>query len=298
MENSDKKIGFIGLGKMGAGICGNIQKAGFELSVYNRTQSKMEPFVKAGAFGCKTPKETAERSDIVLTSLMDDQSVLDTVLGETGILAGLKPGGIHICLTTIRVKTAEKLENMHQEKGCIYLAGPVVGRPEAAESGELRTFLSGNSSAIENCQSVIGSYTSMNMPVGDTAVPATAMKVCANYIALTQIEMMGEIYAFAEKRGLNPDLIQMMFRLIYAEPTFHMYAEKIKNRDFDDAGFELIGGLKDVSIFEEAFTDVGAIPSIARIVKDKLVTAVAHGMGHKDWSATYEITRLQAGLKD
>lgn len=298
MVNLDQKIGFIGLGKMGAGICSNIQKAGYALSVYNRTQSKMDPFVKAGAFGCKTPKETAARSDIVLTSLMDDQSVLDSVMGETGILAGLKPGGIHICLTTIRVKTAEKLEKMHQENGCIYIAGPVVGRPEAAKSGELKTFLSGDSSAIESCKAVIESYTSMSMPVGDTAIAATSMKVCANYIALTQIELMGEIYAFAEKRGLNIDLIQMMLQLIYAEPTLQMYAEKIKNRDFDDAGFELIGGLKDVSIFEDAFTDVCVIPGIAKIVKDKMVTAVAHGMGHKDWSATYEITRLQAGLKD
>lgn len=296
--NLDKKIGFIGLGKMGAGICSNIQKAGFALSVYNRTQSKMEPFVKAGAFGCKTPKETAERSDIVLTSLMDDQSVLDAVSGETGILAGLKPGGIHICLTTIRVKTAEKLERMHREEGCIYLAGPVVGRPEAASAGKLKTFLSGDSSAIESCQPVIESYTSLNMVVGDTAVAGTSMKVCANYIALTQIEMMGEIYAFAEKRGLNPDVIQRMLQMIYAEPTLQMYAEKIKNRNFDDAGFELVGGFKDVSIFEDAFTDVCAIPSIAKIVKDKMVTALALGMGHKDWSATYEITRLQAGLKD
>ncbi len=78
------KIGFIGLGKMGAGICSNIQKAGFELSVYNRTQSKMEPFVKAGAFGCRTPKETAEMSDIVLTSLMDDQSMFDDVTEVSG----------------------------------------------------------------------------------------------------------------------------------------------------------------------------------------------------------------------
>ena len=120
MVNVDKKIGFIGLGKMGAGICSNVQRAGFELSVYNRTQSKMAPFVKTGAFGCKTPKETAERSDIVLTSLMDDQSMLDAVTGESGILAGLKKGGIHICLTTISVKTAEKLESLHRENGCTY----------------------------------------------------------------------------------------------------------------------------------------------------------------------------------
>lgn len=285
-------------GKNGPGICSNIQKTGFELSVFNRTQSKMEPFVKAGANGCQSPNEVATKSDVVLTSLMDDESVLDAVKGENGILAGLKKGGIHICLTTISVNTAEKLEKLHHQEECIYLSGPVVGRPDAAAAGELKTFLSGNEAAIESCKNVLESYTSLVIPVGSTASEAISMKVCANYLAMTQIELMGELYTFAEKSGLNTDLLQMIFQMAFAEPTLKMYAEKIKNRDFDVAGFDLVAGLKDVSIYEDAFTNVQTIPSIAKIVKDKLVTAVAHGMGQKDWSAIYEITRLQAGLKD
>jgi len=292
------KIGFIGLGKMGAGICSNIQKAGFELSVYNRTQSKMEPFVKAGALGCKSPKEVATKSDIIFTSLMDDQSMIGVVTGESGILDGLKEGGVHTCLTTISVKMAEKLESLHREKGCIYLSGPVLGRPDAAATGELKTFLSGDADAIESCKPVIKSYTTMAFPVGNKAAEAISMKVCANYMVISIIEMMGEIYTFAEKSELNADMLQMMFQMAFAEPVMKMYAEKIKNRDFDEAGFDLVGGLKDVTIYEDAFTNVQAIPGIARIVKDKLVTAVAHGMGLKDWSAVYEITRMQAGLKD
>jgi len=152
----------------------------------------MEPFVKAGAFGCKTPQETAERSDIVLTSLMDDQSMLDAVTGESGILAGLKKGGIHICLTTISVKAAEKLERLHRKNGCIYLSGPVVGRPDAAAEGKLKTFLSGDVDAIERCKPLVESYTAMALPIGSTASEAIAMKICANYMAITQLEMMGD----------------------------------------------------------------------------------------------------------
>lgn len=297
MENK-LKVGFIGLGKMGAGICNNIQKAGFELSVYNRTQTKMEPFVKAGAFGCKTPKEVAERSDIVLTSLMDDQSIFDTTTGKFGILSGLKKGGIHICLTTINVKTAEILEKLHCENGCTYLSGPVVGRPDVAAEGKLKTFMSGDLNAIESCKPLVESYTAMVLSIGSAASEAISMKVCANYMAISQMEMMGELYTFAEKSGLNLDILQMMFQMAFAEPTLRMYAEKIKNRDFDKAGFDLVGGLKDVKIYEEAFINVYAIPSIAKIVKDKMITAMAYGMGDKDWSATYEITRLQAGLNN
>lgn len=292
------KVGFIGLGKMGAGICNHIQMAGFELSVYNRTQTKMAPFVSAGAFGCDNPKELAERSDIVLTSLMDDQSMIDTTTGELGILAGLKKGGIHICLTTINVETAKRLEKLHRENGCSYLSGPVVGRPDVAAEGKLKTFISGDPNAIESCKPLFESYAAMVLPIGNNASEAISMKVCANYMAISQIEMMGELYTFAEKSGLNLDILQMMFQMAFSEPTLKMYAEKIKNRDFDDAGFDLVGGLKDVKIYEEAFTNVYAIPSIAKIVKDKMVTALAYGMGNKDWSTTYEITRQQAGLKN
>jgi len=298
MPNLNKKVGFIGLGKMGSGICSNIQKAGFELSVYNRTKSKMEPFVKAGAFECKSPKELAERSDIVLTSLMDDQSVLDIVSGDEGILAGLKPGGIHIGTTTIHPKTSEKLAEIHQAKGCHYVTGPVLGRPDAAAAGELTTFLSGDVEVIEKCKEVYDCYTISAINVGTSPGAANTMKICANYLAITQIEMMGEIYAFAEKSGLNTDFVLMAFHMAFASPVLKMYAEKIKNRDFDGPGFDLIGGLKDVNVYEQAFNDVGVIPGIAKVVKDKLVMAVAHGLEKKDWSATYEMTRLQSGLKD
>ncbi|MDD9301830.1 MAG: NAD(P)-dependent oxidoreductase [Desulfobacter sp.] len=292
------RIGFVGLGKMGAGICANIQKAGFALSVYNRTQSKTNPFVTAGAFGCKTPKEVASRSDIVLTSLMDDQFMLDAVTGESGILAGLKKGGIHICLTTISVNAAQELERLHRKKGCVYLSGPVVGRPDAAAAGKLKTFISGDLDAIEICKLLVEKYTSMVLPMGTRASKAISMKICANYMVISQMEMMGEVYTFAEKSGLHLDMLQMMFEMAFAESTLKMYAEKIKNRDFEDAGFDLAGGLKDLKIYEEAFTNVYTIPGIGKIVKDKMVTAMAMGMGKNDWSTTYEITRLEAGLKN
>ena len=92
-------IGFIGLGKMGAGMCANIQRGNFPVTVYNRTRTKAKPFEKKGAVITDSPREVAGNSDIVLTSLMDDASVLEMCTGENGLLAGLRPGGIHIGLS-------------------------------------------------------------------------------------------------------------------------------------------------------------------------------------------------------
>lgn len=218
------------------------------------------------------------------------------MLGDDGILAGLRPGAIHVGTTTVLPRTAVKLGELHRQAGSRYVSGPVLGRPDAAASGELRTFLSGDVSAIEACSALVAAYASFAISMGEDPAASMAMKICANYIVATQIELMGEVYAFAEKSGLPLDFLVMAFHSTFAEPTLKMYAEKIRNRDFDSPGFDLSGGLKDLGLFQRAFADVGAVPGLANVAKDKLIVAMAHGLAHKDWSATYEISRLLAGL--
>ena len=101
MKKDIRKVGFIGLGKMGNPIAMNILKAGYDLTVYNRTPEKMKPLLSLGAKGASSPLEAARGADVVITCLMDDQTELDCTSGEDGLLAGLKPGGIHIGTATI-----------------------------------------------------------------------------------------------------------------------------------------------------------------------------------------------------
>ena len=96
-------VACIGLGRMGSGIAGNIQKHGFPLTVHNRTSGKSKPFASAGAQVARTPREAAASAEIVVTNLMDDASVLETMTGENGILAGMRPDSIHIGTTTIKI---------------------------------------------------------------------------------------------------------------------------------------------------------------------------------------------------
>lgn len=299
MQQNTLNIGFIGLGKMGAGICSNIQKAGFPLIVYNRTRAKTERFANEGAIIANSPREVAQNSDIILTSIMDDASLLDICNREDGIFAGLKPGTIHIGLTTILPSTSNTLEEMHKEKSCHYIAGPIAGRPDAAEAGKLVSFLGGESQAIETSRPLISSYSETILPVGDIPGTASAMKICANYMMMTQLVMLGEIFTFADKRGLNKEMILMMATTFFSGggPMVY-YSQKIKNRTFDDVGFDLTGGLKDAILFEKAFVDVGVRPGIISIAKENFVAAAANGLGKKDWSALTEMTRRAAGLEN
>jgi 3-hydroxyisobutyrate dehydrogenase-like beta-hydroxyacid dehydrogenase len=115
-------VAFIGLGNMGSNIAQCILKAGFDLTVWNRTVSKMQPLVEQGAKQAVSAKEATSGADVVVTSLMDDQSILDNLQAENGILAGLRPGAVHVCVMTISPRCADELEQIHKKHGSFYVA--------------------------------------------------------------------------------------------------------------------------------------------------------------------------------
>ncbi len=291
------KVAFLGLGNMGSGIAKNILRAGFDLTVWNRTQEKMQPFIDAGATGAKFPKEAVCDADVVLTSLMDDQSVLDNLHGEHGMLAGMKPGSVHLCVTTISPKFADELASIHKEHGSIFVAGPVLGRPDAAADGDLLSYMAGDAKGIEIALQVCRAYTQKAIPIGQQASAACVLKLCLNYSVISIIELMGEVYACADKSGLDLELVKGVYESIFAHPVLKMYAGKVRARAFDEGGFRMTGGLKDVRLMLETAESFGARFEIGEVIEKKMLTALEQGMTDKDWSAIYEISRQQAGLE-
>jgi len=292
-----EKVAVIGVGNMGAGIARNIMRAGFELTVYNRTKSKTTPFTDAGATAASSAKEAASQADIVITSLMGDDSVLSVVEGEMGLLAGMKPGAVHVSTSTISPECATRLAKMHASQGYGFVSAPVLGRPDVANAGELVTFVAGDTGAIEKCKPVFEAYTRMVRVIPGEHRLANVAKLCANYTATCVIELMGQVYTFAEKNGVDLGLVEDLFRTSWAHPGLKAYATQIRKRAFDcDDGFSMSGGLKDVQLMIDAADAVGASLDFAQIVKGKMLEGIESGMSNKDWSGTYEITRRRAGL--
>jgi 3-hydroxyisobutyrate dehydrogenase-like beta-hydroxyacid dehydrogenase len=297
MSDAVRRIGFIGLGRMGAGIARNVMKAGFPLTVYNRTRAKMQPFLDAGAAGAASPAEAAGGADVVVTSLMDDQSVLDAVTGGDGMLRGLSPGGVHVGTTTISPRCARALAAAHAAHGSDYVAAPVVGRPDVAGAGQLISFVAGDSGAIARCQAVVSAYSRAVLPVGATPAVANSLKLAVNYMLSAIVDLMAQVFAFGEKSGIGQQHLDMVMQTMFSHPGLQEYAARMRERRFDDVGFDLLGGLKDVQLILDASTEVRAPLPFASILRDKVLTAAAHGLGAKDVSVVYEITRMQAGLK-
>jgi len=278
---------------MGSGIASNIQKHGFPLTVCNRSYEKTKPFVSAGCASARTPREAAAAAEIVVTNLMDDGSVLDTVTGENGILAGMRPGSIHISTTTISPSLATRLAALHAAHGSHYIAGPVAGRPDAAAAGKLFSFVAGEPEAIERSRPVINAYADRIIPMGTDPAIANSMKLVGNFMVASIIELIGQVYVFAEKRGVDPAILTGMFKQFM--PASSEYVDRISSRNFGNAGFTLDGGLKDVMLILAAAGEVNAPLPYASIIRDKCLAAQARGMSQLDWSALTEISRLNAG---
>jgi len=296
MPGEHLKVGFIGLGRMGGFMAANIQDAGFDLTLYNRTESKMKPFLDKGATATASPSEAASQVDVIITCLADDSSVLDVLSGEEGILAGLKSGGVHIASETIAPASATKFAKLHEENGTHYIASPVVGRPDAAQAGTLITYVAGEPETIEKCRPLMESYTKAINFVSEDHSVANSVKLTINFMVISMVEMMGQVYAFAEKSGMDLEFANELIMMIINHPAIEGYTKRIRTRNFDEAAFELITGFKDVSLILQASTDARAPLPYISIIREKFLAALAHGLETKDWSAIYDITRMNAGL--
>jgi len=292
------RVALIGLGNMGSGIAQCILNAGHDLTVWNRTPSKGDMLVSRGARSAATPREAAADSDVVITSLMDDRSVLDIVKLDDGLLSGMRPGTVHACASTISPACADELERLHLEHGSAYVSAPVVGRPDSAASGQLASFLGGAPIATREVERVCRSYSKSVTIVSDRPRLANVMKLAINYNVVCTIELISETYIFAEKCGLQLEHLRDFYQqLWFAHPAARLYADKLLKRDFKGrGGFVMTGGLKDVNLMLSTATEAGSELKIGEIVAHMLSEGVSAGMGERDWSSIHEISRRKAGL--
>lgn len=281
---------------MGSAIARNLGGTDLDLVVYNRTTSKARPFEELGAEVALSPREAAAEADVVISNLLDDESVYDCLLGEEGLLAGMRDGAVHVGTTTISPAAADDYGRLHAEAGSAYVAGPVVGRPDTAEAGELLTFLAGEERAVDRARPVVEAYTSEIITVGETYAHANTIKLAINYFAISMVELMGQLYALSDKSGVGVERMREIIPMLLQRSVFVKYSQKIADREFEPAGFEMSSGMKDVQLMLDEARRVGAPLKFGRVISDKMITGLAHGTGALDWSAVYEVSRWEAGL--
>ncbi|MDF3868169.1 NAD(P)-dependent oxidoreductase [Pseudomonas denitrificans (nom. rej.)] len=288
------KIGFLGLGGMGAAMAANLIKAGHQVVVWNRSSGAAEPLVALGAIAAATPVQAFD-VELVISMLADDASTR-AVLLDSGALASARTGLVHLSMATLSTALVGELVELHREQGVEFVAAPVFGRTDVAAAGKLNILVAGPEAAIAKAQPVLDVLGQKTWPLGDDPLRAVAVKIAGNFMIASAIEAMGESAALVKTYGVAPgEFMEIMGNTLFNAPVYRNYGAQIAEQRFDPAGFRLVLGLKDVGLALSAGHEQRVPLPLASLLRDNLLEAIAHGDGELDWSALSQVALRKSG---
>ena len=218
------RIGFLGLGKMGAAMAHRLIAAGHELAVWNRTEGKTEPLAREGAIVAGTPAEAELGADAVITMLFDDHAHEEVLFGSNGLMEALTPSTLHISCSTISVALSERLTREHARLRIPFVAAPVFGRPSVAEAGKLWIVVAGSSESVERTQPILVPMSRGITVVGNEPWQAHALKVGGNFMISTMIQSLSEAFVYAESQGIEPGVfLEAVNSALFQSPFYASY---------------------------------------------------------------------------
>ena len=291
-----EKVGFIGLGIMGQGMAHNLLKAGFPLTVWNRTASKMEPLLAAGAQAGRDPADVAARSDVMMICVSDTGDVEAVILGERGLLKGVKADSLVIDCSTISPLATRKLAATLAEAGVAMLDAPVSGGSEGAARGTLSIMVGGEAKDFERALPVFQAIGKKITHVGSTGAGQT-VKLVNQILVVGNALAMCEALLFAQAGGV--DLAKTLEAISAGAAGSWMLSNRgpqILQRDWRP-GFTIDLQQKDIRLVLDAADELGVpLPSTALIFQFYR-TLQAQGLGSEGNHALVKALEHLAGFE-
>jgi 3-hydroxyisobutyrate dehydrogenase-like beta-hydroxyacid dehydrogenase len=288
------KVGFIGIGSMGAAMVPNLVKAGHQVSVWNRNAKSAAAL--QGVTVLDSPA-AAFQCDAVMTMLADDKAVR-SVIFDSGALQSARKSCVHVMTSTISLALVEELTEKHRAAGIAYVAAPVFGVPEAAAKAQLNIVVAGQDAAIATVQPLFDVLGQKTWRLGTDPNRANIAKIAGNMMITLAMEAMGEATALTESHGVKAaDFLDIVTNTLFASPSYKRYGGFIASNTYEP-GFKLALGLKDVNLALEAAAQTNIKLPAAQIVRENMLQAIDQGQADKDWSIVAKFTRRRAGLDD
>jgi 3-hydroxyisobutyrate dehydrogenase-like beta-hydroxyacid dehydrogenase len=289
------KLGFIGLGRMGSGMAGNLVKAGHTVSVYNRTPDKRSALIGQGALAAANIAEAC-RGEAVATMLADDRAVESVVFGEGGVIGALKAGAIHISMSTISVALSERLAAAHAEVGQRFVTAPVFGRPDAAAAAKLFIVTAGAPDAVAACRPLFEALSQRHFFIGERPQMANLVKLSGNFLLASVIEALGEAMALVSKAGIDRrQYLDFLTATLFPAPAYNIYGALIAEGKFEPAAFAAPLGHKDIRLTLAAGESLRVPMPLASLLHDRFLALLAQGGEALDWSAIGGLATKDAG---
>jgi 3-hydroxyisobutyrate dehydrogenase-like beta-hydroxyacid dehydrogenase len=290
-------VGFVGLGAMGAGIVRRLLDAGRPVRGWNRTQAKADALVEAGMARAQAPREAAEGADVVFSILTDAHAVEAALLGEDGILAGLRPGSVYVDMSTIGPDQSRALAERVAEAGATMLDGPVSGSMSTLAQGQLSIMIGGDEAAFDRIRPVLLDIGPKVVRVGGNG-QALVMKLAINLSLVVQVISFCESVALAEKSGIDRAVaVEAMLKSVIGSPVLGYRGPFILEGGMPETAWSDVAlQQKDQLLGLGLARSLGVPMPFASLGNEFLTATRAIGLGDRDFVAAYEVFRRLGGL--
>lgn len=276
---SKPTIGFIGLGLMGGNMVENLQKRGFEVIVMDLNKDAVQRVLDRGnATEAKSPKELAEKADIVQFCLTTSAVVEKIVYGDDGVLAGIKEGSVLIDFGTSIPASTKKIGADLAKKGVGMIDAPLGRTPAHAKDGLLNIMAAGDKATFDKYESMLKEQGENVFYLGALGAGHTT-KLINNFMGMTTVTAMSQAFAAAKLAGVDR---QQLYDIMSAGPSNSPFMKFCKNYAVDgvsDLGFSLNNANKDLGYFAQMVSDLGSRSLVAEATSKSLQAAVDAGMG-------------------
>jgi 3-hydroxyisobutyrate dehydrogenase-like beta-hydroxyacid dehydrogenase len=291
-----QKIAYLGIGIMGRGMVGNLLRAGYPVTVWNRTPERVQPLLDKGAKSAATAAEAVRDADVVMYCLSDDKAVEDLVWGAGGVLDGVRSGQTVVDMTTVHPDTSRKEYAAYADKGVEFLDAPVFGSKGEAANAGLWIVVGGKYEVYEAVKPILEKLSETTHYMGANA-QGSSMKLVGNLVVAMQLEALGEAMILATKAGLNPrDVLGVLHVTDFKSPIFDGVGGALVERNFDTS-FALKLMLKDANLIAKFAEDLKApIPALVA-VRENIKAAVNQGWGEENASAFIKHLEHSAGVE-
>lgn len=286
-------LGFIGLGIMGLPMAGNLRKAGYPLTVYNRTRAKAEELARQGATVADSPAAVGRRAEIVFLCVGDTEAVVE-VCGS--LLQGIAPGSVVVDCSTISPDTSRKLAEQFRERGAQFLDAPCTGSKSGATTATLTFMVGGEKTAFERVRPYLAAMGNKIFHVGGNGA-GLQVKLTQNLIGALTVQAMAEGFVLARKAGLSPSLVlEVLQASVARNPLIEAKLPLVLERRFDPH-FSLKWMHKDMTLMLESARRLGVPLPATALVHELFEAGLAMGFGEQDFVSAIRVLEQLAGVE-
>lgn len=286
----DKDVAILGLGTMGGGMAANLLKAGFSLTVYNRTPKKAQSLIDSGARFASTPAEAAARASVVISMLADDAASREVWIGEHGALSTVREGTILVESSTVSPAWINELATLATQKGAVLLDAPVTGSRMQAEGGQLSFLVGGDDVVLNAATPVLKAMSKEIVHLGPLGSGAK-MKLINNFLCGVQVASLAEGLTWIERSGLDVEKALGVLKAgAPGSPLLGAISKRMTAHDYS-VNFLLRLMAKDLLYAEKEAAHCDVDLKTAEAARSLFETAAAKGLAESDMSAVIEPLR-------